>query len=153
MRRITESDIYYNGIPKIVADLLTSLMLWENDACQLVINPSTYSITVALANAGAVIPVNLGIYSTESTPTLISFADFTLAAAITETISDATIIPTVSDTTPNLESGEVVVNVTLPAPGESKTYVAEETITLTISNYTAQDGRTVSGGTCVITIV
>ena len=149
--KLTQSEVYYGQgeISKKVADFINSLMLWENDACQLVISPATANIAVADAAAGMTVPVTLTMMSSEVTPTKLNFAEFTLAASIADTVDDSGTVPSIDDETPNMLDGEVVVTITLP----EGTYVAEETVTLTISNYTAKDGRTITGGTCVLTIV
>lgn len=155
MNKFYPSDIYYNQgeNAKKIADFLNSLMVWENDACQLVISPITANVKVKDANAGMTVPVKLSILSTEATPNLITFANFTLTGALTETVAEATITPAVSTTTPVLVNGECTVTITLPPAGEGKTYVADEAITLTISDYTAKDGRKITGGTCVLTVI
>ena len=78
------SDIYYNQgeSAQKVADFLNAIGSWENYSAKLLFVPATLDVTVSDANAGCVVPVTVKAISDEATPTILSFAEFILAASI-----------------------------------------------------------------------
>lgn len=70
--------------------------------------------------------------------------DITVSIADTSTAGTASI----TDTTPAMTEGAVTVQIS----GDAAAWVAAETVTLTISNYTDAFGNTVTGGDFVLTV-
>jgi hypothetical protein len=126
---------------------MAELAAWNNGTAVLAITPATKSdITAVAAAAGTSYQVRIRLEDADGNA--LRWASFTLAAAISDTVSHGGTVPTTSDATPTLVDGEVLVTVTLPAG----TYVAGETVTITLSNFTAPDGRVLTGGTSVLTL-
>lgn len=120
---------------------------WNNGTAVLAITPATKDdITESAAAAGTTYQVRVRLQTADGE--VCRWANFTLAASIGDTIADSGTTPTISDETPTLVDGECLITVTLPEGA----YVADETVTVTIADYEAADGRTLTGGTSVLTI-
>ena len=152
MGKLSVSDIYYlSANPKKVADFINSLALWNTNKGQLVISPAVFNLRASDCAEGLSYEVIISLMSNEVTPSVLTFGDFTLTAAISDTITDNDAVPTINTTHPKMENGIAKVKVTLPA--KENGYVAGGTVTVTISNVTTPDGRTLTGGTSVLTLV
>jgi hypothetical protein len=126
---------------------LDELAVWNNGTAVLTIaRVGSAAITAAAAAAGTTYQVRLRLADANGDP--LSWGNFTLAASIGDTVAHGGTVPTLDDATPTLAGGETLVTVTLPAG----TYVADETVTVTLADFTAPDGRTLTGGTSVLTI-
>lgn len=123
---------------------LRELEAWNNGTAVLAITPATKDdITAAVAGAGTTYQVRVRLQDGDGN--VLRWGALTLAASIGDTTTPT---PTIDDATPTLVNGEVIITVTLPAGS----YNAGETVTVTIANKTAPDGRTLTGGTSVLTI-
>ena len=117
---------------------------WNNGTAVLSITPAALAtITDAVATAGTTYQVRVRLVT--ATGEVCRWANFTLAASVADT---TTPVATIDDATPTLVEGEAVITVTLPAGS----YTAGETVTVTIASFVAPDGRTLTGGTSVMTI-
>lgn len=131
--------------PKKVYDVLNGLCLFATNAA--IIKVSTKNVTNVPVPTGEVkLVVDLQLQASDVD---LPFGEFTLAASVADTVANAGTTPAIDDTTPTLKNGKGKIVLTLPAG----TYVANETITVTVANYTAPDGRTITGGNVVFTIV
>jgi hypothetical protein len=121
-------------------------------------SPSVAGTSAAALNAATVgtftkvITINLK----SAAGALHNWATLALSAAMGETVSDADVAaPAMSDSTPNLVDGTVDITLTYDTDANvTKTYVAGETVTLTVSAPAAGIlGYTVSDATFVDTLV
>lgn len=110
------------------------------------ISPATLKKTVTECEEGLTYDVTVTAKVGEN---VMDFCNFTLEAAIEDTIADVDTTPTIDKTNPSMVNGVATIKVTIPEGG---TYVANETVTVTIASFTAPDGRTIIGGTSVLTV-
>ena len=129
-----------------IGDSVKDLEDFVGKTVTLEISPETLTKTVAECTAGDSYYVTV---TAKAGDNVLDYCDFTLGATITDTITDSDTTPEIDTSTPKMENGVATIQVTLPAG----TYVADETVTVTINNFTAPDGRTLTGGTSVLTIV
>lgn len=145
--RLDLADIFYlSNNPHKVKDFLNSLADFVSQTVTMAISPATANVTVADATDGKVIDIEVSL---KAAGNVLTFANFTLSASVADTVAHAGTVPSINDTTPTMEGGKVIVKLTLPAG----TYLADETITVTLANLSLPDGRTINGGTCVVTII
>jgi hypothetical protein len=134
---------------------LNSVIDYLNNAGKLVISPATKDLSLADTKLnwtdGFKEYVAIRFEKSSTDHTILDFAQFNLTMSVGDTISNAGTVPSILATDAThvtLKDGIGIIEVTFP----KGTYVANETVTVTIANFTAPDGRTVTGGTAVFTI-
>lgn len=110
------------------------------------ISPTTLEKTVTECEGGLTYDVTVTAKVGEN---VMDFCGFTLEATIEDTIVDADSTPTIDKANPSMVNGVATIKVTIPEDG---TYVAGEKVTVSIADFTAPDGRTITGGTSVLTV-
>lgn len=110
------------------------------------ISPATLRKTVSECEGGLTYDVTVTAKVGEN---VMDFCDFTLEVTLEDTIADSDTTPTIDKANPSMVNGVATIKVTIPEDG---TYAANETVTVTIASFTAPDGRTITGGTSVLTI-
>jgi uncharacterized repeat protein (TIGR02059 family) len=150
MRLNTESIQYAQNEPHKLMNLLNSIVDVMQDKPFIKLSASTATVTQAAARAGTTRTIRIEVYSKDPAAggLLLDWLNCSLTAAVTETISDATVTPAVDDATPAIVNGVGSIVLTLPADADS--YIHGETITVTVGG--AINGATLTDKTYVVTI-
>lgn len=119
---------------------------WNFKAITLSVTVDPVEVENATATAGTTAEVTVKVQADGDD---LAYGDFDVTLAESDDIADGGTTPTIDDTTLTVVDGVGTTTLNVVAG----TYVNDEVITVTASDVTAQDGRTITGDNATVTII